>query len=268
MHIKNFIKIDNASSVEEDDGIIRFKEPLKITDNSTQWNNTSYDIDSLRIDEYDGIVTQDHGNKIQDVIGKVINLKKGKDFVSIDAIKFAVKENPVAVLAKNLLKSGFVTGFSIETIGQEPDNENVWRNHSLCGLSIVSHPNNKHAYATVMNSIKECNNRGLDSSIIVNSVSFEEDIKEDKDKNIEVSKTEETKTDEKKEDFLEFVAKYDGDDESGKKIESSFKEKIKKFKENSLTDADRKELEEVLLVDSKNEYIERIKLASKYILGN
>ena len=271
MHIKNFIKIDNASSVEEDDGIIRFKEPLKITDNSTQWNNTSYDIDSLRIDEYDGIVTQDHGNKIEDVIGKVINLKKGKDFVSIDAIKFAVKENPIAVLAKNLLKSGFVTGFSIETIGQEPDNENVWRNHSLCGLSIVAHPNNKHAYATVMNSIKECNNKGLDSNKIINFLSLEDDVVEEKSDNkleVKVENKPEEKTLENKEDFLEFFVKYNGKDEAGKKIESAFIEKIQKFKNGSLSDNDRKELEEVVSIKSKNEYIERIKLASKYILGN
>ena len=176
MKIKNFVKIDNASNVEEDDGIVKFKTPLAITDNSTQWNNTHYDIDSLRIDEYDGIVTQDHGTKIEDVIGKVINLKKSGNKVLIDAIKFAVKENPAAVLAKNLLKSGFVTGFSIETIGGDPDETNTWRNHSLCGLSLVAHPNNKNAYATVANSIKECKENGFKAEDVIKSIYFFDDV--------------------------------------------------------------------------------------------
>ena len=176
MKIKNFVKIDNASSVEEDDGIVRFKTPLAITDNSTQWNNTHYDIDSLRIDEYDGIVTQDQGTKSEDVIGKVINLKKSGNKVLIDAIKFAVKENPAAVLAKNLLKGGFVTGFSIETIGGDPDETNTWRNHSLCGLSLVAHPNNKNAYATVVNSIEECKENGFKAEDVIKSIYFFDDV--------------------------------------------------------------------------------------------
>ena len=160
---KNTAEISVKNAREEENGTISFAEPLAITDDSRQWNNTRYDIDSLDINQYDGTVTADHGQKLSDVIGKVTNLRKEGNRVLIDGIKFAVKENPLAVLAKNLMKGGFVTGVSIETIGEDPDDTLTWKNHALCGLSVVAHPNNKNAYAVVSNSIAEARKNGLDT---------------------------------------------------------------------------------------------------------
>lgn len=158
---KNTAKITVANAREEQNGTITFAEPLAITDDSRQWNNTRYDINSLDVSQYDGTVTADHGQKLSDVIGKVSNLRKEGNKVLIDGIKFAINENPLAVLAKNLMKGGFVTGVSIETIGEDPDDTLTWKNHALCGLSVVAHPNNKNAYAVVSNSIAEAKTYGF-----------------------------------------------------------------------------------------------------------
>ncbi len=166
---KNTAKITVQNAREGEDGSITFAEPLAITDDSRQWNNTRYDIASLDINQYDGTVTADHGQKLSDVIGKVSNLRKEGNKVLIDGIKFAVKENPLAILAKNLMKGGFVTGVSIETIGEDPDDTLTWKNHALCGLSVVAHPNNKNAYAVVSNSIVEAKSLGLRTDTILNA---------------------------------------------------------------------------------------------------
>lgn len=163
---KNKVNIQVKNSRETENGTISFAEPLAITDDSRQWNNTRYDINTLNLAEYDGVVTADHGDKISDVIGQVINLRKEGNKVLVDGIRFAVKENPLAVLAKNLMKGGFVTGVSIETIGEDPDDTLTWNNHSLCGLSVVAHPNNKHAYAVVANSREEAIKNGIDAYVV------------------------------------------------------------------------------------------------------
>lgn len=160
---KSFVEL-NSIKQSNDDSVVSFAQPLAITDESRQWNMTKYDINTLDIESYDGTVTADHGNKITDVIGKVINLRKEGGKVLIDGIKFAVNENPVAILAKNLMKGGFVTGVSIETIGGDPAPDGTWLNHSLCGLSVVAHPNNKNAYAVIANSLQEAQNNGFDVS--------------------------------------------------------------------------------------------------------
>lgn len=173
---KNTAKISVINAREEENGSLSFAEPLAITDDSRQWNNTRYDINSLDITQYDGTVTADHGQKLSDVIGKVTNLRKEGNKVLIDGIKFAIKENPLAVLAKNLMKGGFVTGVSIETIGEDPDDTLTWKNHALCGLSVVAHPNNKNAYAVISNSVKEAQALGLKTDAILNALNENEGI--------------------------------------------------------------------------------------------
>lgn len=159
---ENFITLEkNSIKQGDEDDIVNFAEPLAITDDSRQWNMTCYDINTLDISDYDGVVTANHGSEISDVIGKVVNLRKNENKVLIDGIKFAVKENPLAVLAKNLMLGGFVSGVSIETIGGDPDSEGIWHNHRLCGLSVVAHPNNLNAYAVISNSINEAKSYGL-----------------------------------------------------------------------------------------------------------
>lgn len=163
---KNQVNIKVENSRETENGVVSFAEPLAITDDSRQWNNTRYDISSLNLEAYDGVVTADHGDKISDVIGRVVNLRKKDNKVLVDGIKFAVNENPLAVLAKNLMKGGFVTGVSIETIGEDPDDTLTWKNHSLCGLSVVAHPNNKNAYAVIQNSREEAILNGIDTAAV------------------------------------------------------------------------------------------------------
>ena len=159
---ENFIEIEKNSVTQgKETNVVEFAEPLAITDDSRQWNMTCYDINTLDISDYDGVVTANHGQEISDVIGKVVNLRKNGNKVLIDGIKFAVNENPLAVLAKNLMLGGFVSGVSIETIGGDPDSEGIWHNHRLCGLSVVAHPNNLHAYAVISNSINEAKSYGL-----------------------------------------------------------------------------------------------------------
>ena len=159
---ENFIEIEKNSITQgKETNVVEFAEPLAITDDSRQWNMTCYDINTLDISDYDGVVTANHGQEISDVIGKVVNLRKIGNKVLIDGIKFAVNENPLAVLAKNLMLGGFVSGVSIETIGGDPDSEGIWHNHRLCGLSVVAHPNNLHAYAVISNSIDEAKKYGL-----------------------------------------------------------------------------------------------------------
>ena len=176
---KNTIEFTAKNARESSEGYVTFAEPLAITDDSRQWNNTHYDVNSLDIESYDGTVTADHGQSIKDVIGKTVNLRKEGNKVLIDGIKFAVKENPLAVLAKNLMTGGFVTGVSIETLGEDPDADMAWKNHALCGLSVVAHPNNKNAYAVVANSIAEATNAGLDGGEILGMVAVENKKKDD-----------------------------------------------------------------------------------------
>ena len=147
---ENFITLEkNSIKQGGEDDIVNFAEPLAITDDSRQWNMTCYDINTLDISDYDGVVTANHGQEISDVIGKVVNLRKNGNKVLIDGIKFAVKENPLAVLAKNLMLGGFVSGVSIETIGGDPDNEGICHNHRVWGWWIVAHPNSLKAYAVI-----------------------------------------------------------------------------------------------------------------------
>ena len=58
-------------------------------------------------------------------------------------------------------------------MGEEPVVENgelIWKNHVLCGLSLVSHPNSKECYAVISNSIDEAKSYGLDTSKITNEI--------------------------------------------------------------------------------------------------
>lgn len=175
--IENFITIEkNSVSAGKEEDVVNFAEPLAITDDSRQWNMTCYDINTLDISDFDGVVTANHGQNIEDVIGKVVNLRKKGNKILIDGIKFAIKENPLAVLAKNLLLGGFVTGFSIETIGGDPDNDGVWHNHRLCGLSQVARPNNQNAYAVISNSINEAKNYGLKTDKLERLVENKNDV--------------------------------------------------------------------------------------------
>ena len=159
--MKTSIQLNEIKAESVDESVVLFSEPLYIVGTrERQWNGTIYDLNTTDITQWDGTITADHSDKLTDVIGKAINLQKRADGITISGIKYAIKENPLAVLAKNLLLGGFATGFSCETIGPDPDDDGIWHNHALCGLSQVSHPNDKLAYAVISNSREEAKKLG------------------------------------------------------------------------------------------------------------
>ena len=168
---KNTIEVLKNSFNDEGEGIISFPNGLVISDSEVQRNGTRYDIDSLDISKYAGQLTADHEDKLQNIIGRVEGVKKNGGKVTVDRIVYAVKENPLAKLAYDLLRGGFSKAFSTETMGISNTADGTLSNHELVGLSQVVVPNNYAACINcVKNSLKEAKTNGLDVS------SLEEEI--------------------------------------------------------------------------------------------
>jgi len=164
------ISVSNSGFVDEGDGLVSFPGGLTITDNTQMRSGTRYDISSLDISNYAGQLTADHEDELERLIGKTIGVNKDSTRVSIQGIKYAVKENPYARLAYDLLVGGFSNSFSIETIGPWPDEQDrTYFNHELVGLSQVVVPNNYNAKINqfneiVHNSLERSQQDGLDIS--------------------------------------------------------------------------------------------------------
>lgn len=160
------LQIVRNSYIDEGDGVISFPNGLVITDDSTQRNNTRYDIGSMDISEYKGQVTADHEDKLSHVIAQVDNVYKVGQRVVIDKIKYLVKENPYARLAYNIMLARNASDFSIETYGPAPDDEGVYHDAVLVGLSQVVVGNNRNASlnSLVCNSLKQSIEDGLDTN--------------------------------------------------------------------------------------------------------
>lgn len=158
------ILVEKNALIDEGDGLIRFPNKLVITDNTEQRNGTRYDISSMDLSEYKSQITADHIDMLGSIIGKVKGLAKIGNKVVVDAIQYAVKENALARLAYDLLIGGFSTDFSIETYGEPVDNEGVYKNAKLIGLSQVVVGNNRNATLNniVFNSIEQSKKDGLD----------------------------------------------------------------------------------------------------------
>lgn len=151
------------------EGVIQFTRPLTITDDSIQWNGTRYDIKSMDLSGFNGKLTADHSMSIEKVLGLVNGLRKiGNKRVTVDGFKFAVKENALALYAYNMMKAGFLTDVSIETTGPFPNDDGVYENSSLVGLSLVVTGNNKSARVNeiVLNSIEEAKQNNLDTDVL------------------------------------------------------------------------------------------------------
>ena len=167
------IQLDKNAFIDKGDGYIDFPGGLPITDDSEQRNGTKYDIKSMDISEYKGNLTANHSMNIQEIIGKVKGIKKQINKVIIDGIQFAVKENALALYAYNMLKGGYLTDFSIETFGPWPDEDGVYHNSKLIGLSAVVVGNNRSARINeveqiALNSLEEAKKIGLDTKEIDN----------------------------------------------------------------------------------------------------
>ncbi|MFA9227989.1 MAG: hypothetical protein ACEQR7_06110, partial [Agathobacter rectalis] len=190
---KYIINVEKNAFSDQGDGKIMFSgKGLTITDNSEQWNGTHYDIPSMNIDQFGERLTANHSDDIQDVIGKVIGTTKIGNRVVIQGIQFATKENALALYAYNMMKSGFLTDFSIETLGPWPNEEGVYMNSNLVGLSLVVVGNNKKArvnevemQALALNTIDQAKKDGLDTTYITENLCYN---KTDKDSTINNSK--------------------------------------------------------------------------------
>ena len=148
------ISVSNGSFVDEGEGIVSFPNGLTITDDSVMRSGTRYDINTLDISQYQGQLTGDHIDSLGTLIGKVVGVVKEGNRVAIQGIKYAVKENPYARLAYDLLVGGFSNSFSIETIGPWPnEDDRTYYAHELVGLSQVVVPNNYNAKINQFNEI-------------------------------------------------------------------------------------------------------------------
>lgn len=160
------LHIEKNAIVDSGDGLLEFTNGLVITDNSEQKNGTRYDIPSMDLSEYQGQVTADHIDSVHTLIGRVVGLVKQTNRVVISGIQFAVKENPTARLAYDLMRAGYLKAVSIETYGDPPDDNGVFHNAKLVGLSTVIVGNNNSAVVNevALNSIAESRKAGLDTT--------------------------------------------------------------------------------------------------------
>ena len=165
------IQLETNAFIDKGEGYIEFTKPLPITDDSEQRNGTRYDIKSMDISEYKGNLTANHSMDIREIIGKVKGVKKTSNRVVIEGVQFATKENALALYAYNMMKGGYLTDFSIETFGPYPDEEGIYHNAKLVGLSAVVVGNNRSArinelQSIAVNSLQEAKKNGLDTKSI------------------------------------------------------------------------------------------------------
>lgn len=192
-HNQTFSVETNAIARNDEQGIVSFPEGLTITDNTEQRNGTKYDIESMDLSEYKGQLTVDHSMSITETIGKVYGLAKEGTRIRVDGIKFAIKENALARFAYDMLTGGFLTDFSIETYGPAPDEDGIYHNAKLVGLSLVNIGNNRSASinALALNSMEKAKSDGLDVSSIKNILNVEtseeggDDMKNENEVNVE-----------------------------------------------------------------------------------
>ena len=162
--VKNQVEVTKNSYRDDGEGVVSFPNGLCISDNNVQRNGTRYDIDTLDISKYQGQLTADHEDKLKNIIGRVEGVSKKDGRLTVNKIIYAVKQNPYARLAYDLLVGGFSNAFSTETVGPSAnDMDGTLYNHELVGLSQVVCPNNYSAVInTVRNSLEKSKNDGLD----------------------------------------------------------------------------------------------------------
>lgn len=192
--VLNTVEVIRNSFHDDGDGIVSFPNGLTISDDQPQRNGTRYDINSLDISKYGGQLTADHEDKLKNIIGRVEGISKDGGRLKVNKIVYAVKQNPYARLAYDLLVNGFSRSFSTETIGPMPSTDGTNYNHELVGLSQVVTPNNYSANVNqltqvVRNSLEEAQKDGLDVDGIeeqfMNHIS-EENMPTDEAKTVEV----------------------------------------------------------------------------------
>jgi len=234
------ISVSNDGFVDEGDGLVSFPNGLTITDDTQQRNGTRYDIASMDISKYGKQLTADHNDTLGTLIGKTIGVSKENNRVSVQAIQYAVKENPYARLAYDLLVGGFSNSFSIETFGPYPDEtDRVFFNSELVGLSQVVLPNN---YNAKLNQFNEIVHNSLERSKVdgLDTTGIEEVILNEVAKTVE----EESMTEEEKKKLaLEEAAKKEAEEKAAKE-EADKKAAEEKEAEEAKVEAEKKAKEE------------------------
>lgn len=162
-HKSTFQLEENSFVADDDNCILNFPMGQVVSDDTAQRNGTSYDIQSMDLAEFNGSVTADHEGTLGSIIAKT-KLRKRENQVVMDSLQFATKENPLAQVAYDLYKGGYARDFSIETYGAPPDENGVYMNSKLCGLSGVVTGNNKSATmnAQIANSLAIARKNGLE----------------------------------------------------------------------------------------------------------
>lgn len=248
------VLVEKNAFIDEGEGVVNFPNGLPITDNNIQRNGTTYDINSMDISEYKGHVTADHIDKLENIIARVEGIEKNGAKVVVKKIKYAVKENPLARLAYNLLVSGFSTDFSIETYGPSPENDGVYHNARLIGLSQVVVGNNKGAStsalnqmnAIVKNSLEQSKEDGLDTTEVEKLVEQEIETTITADHTEEVP-AESTKTEEELE--AEKQAEEDAKAEAEAQKKANEEAAEKKAKEDA--DAEKAKAEAAAILEAE-----------------
>ena len=241
---KNTVEVTRNSYKDEGEGVVSFPNGLCISDNQVQRNGSRYDIDSLDISKYAGQLTADHEDKLSNIIGRVEGVKKENGRVTVDKIVYAVKQNPYARLAYDLLVGGFSKAFSTETIGAGADgSDGTLKNHELVGLSQVVCPNNYSAIInSVRNSLKTAEADGLDINGVEEELlnSFDKETNMDEEnKTIEEKDIETVETPETEEKEVEETT----EEKSEKEPEQANEEKEEV--ENDATEVKEEEAEEI-----------------------
>lgn len=152
--IKNsYSVVASGGFIDEGEGVVSFPNGLTITDDTTQRNGTRYDINSMNLEDYGNQLTADHEDKLMSLIGRTEGVKKDGNRITVDRIVYAIKQNPYAQIAYDLLVGGFSRSFSIETLGRLDADTGVYFDAELCGLSQVVTPNNYNANVNMFNDI-------------------------------------------------------------------------------------------------------------------
>ena len=251
---KNTIEVARNSFNDEGEGIVSFPNGLVISDSEVQRNGTRYDIDSLDISKYAGQLTADHEDKLQNIIGRVEGVKKNNGRVTVDRIVYAVKQNPLARLAYDLLVGGFSKAFSTETMGISNTADGTLANHELVGLSQVVVPNN---YSACINSLKKSLNQakadGLDTREIETILNGENQMDEEVKAPSEEVKAPETET-----EVVETEApasEAPAVEETAEEVENSTEEKVENSAEEKPEEEAEPKAEEV---EEKADEIEEV----------
>lgn len=251
-HTSTFSLEENSFVADDSTGTLNFPMGQVVSDDTAQRNGTSYDIPTMGLDEFNGSVTADHAGTLGSIIAKTKLRKRGNQVV-MDSLQFCTKEDPEAQIAYDKYKGGYAKDFSIETYGAPPDENGIYMNSKLCGLSGVVTGNNKSATVNevrelVANSLATARKNGLD--ITKATEAYGVDVPEDEPK--EVPKN----TNSKQEEDMKFITVENSRDFA---VKVSYKNAAEKDVEIELAPAatldvaeDQKEAVEKQINDAKN----------------